>query len=523
MSEFQLTYSTMFAAPPALHERFEEAMRRVMGQLGREHGLLIDGRDVVTDRMIEKRSPIDQRQILGRFSVAEAQEVDDSMRSARVAFDSWRLQRWPQRAALLRKIASVIEDRVYDIAAAIVLEVGKNRMEALGEVQETADFFKIYAEQLEHYNGFDNPLPNDPIDDCVSSNRSVLKPYGVWVVIAPFNFPFALAGGPVAAALAAGNTVVCKGAEQTPWAGRLLAECLRDAGTPPGVFNYVNGEGAEVGELLVQHELTNGITFTGSYEVGLRIAAALARGRRLLPFIAEMGGKNAVIVTPGADLERAASGIVRSAFGMQGQKCSALSRIYVDETIADALMEAIAAKMATLVVGDPARIDTWMGPVATEEAYQRFAAYCAELVERGGRIVAGGQHLVTGALSRGFFCSPTLIEAPASHRLWNEEMFVPIVMLQRVQNKEQAMSLANASAFGLTAGFYGAPEEVAWFFDHIDAGVTYANRPQGATTGAWPGYQPFGGWKGSSTTGKAVASFYYLPQYMREQSQTHVQ
>jgi acyl-CoA reductase-like NAD-dependent aldehyde dehydrogenase len=523
MSEFKLTYSTMFAAPPALHERFDHALLRVSQSAHREHPLFIGGCDVFTDRKSLKRSPIDQRRILGEFHLAGATEVERAMRAASDAFESWRLNPWQERIAVLRKAAHLIEQRVYDIAAAISLEVGKNRMEALGEAQETADFFKIYADQMEQGVGFAHGLPDDPIAGSRSRNRSVLKPYGVWVVIAPFNFPFALAGGPIAAALAAGNTVVLKGAAETPWAGRMLAECLRDAGIPPGAFNYLNGTGVEAGELLIQHELTGGITFTGSHEVGLRIAAAQTAKRRFLPLVAEMGGKNAAIVTRHADLACAATGIVRSAFGMQGQKCSALSRLYVDESVADALIEAITSRMAALTIGDPTEANTWLGPVATKAAYDRYEVYCRALESGGSRILMGGEHLRTGSLVHGYYCAPTLAESPGSHPFWNEEMFCPIVMLQRVRDKEQAMSLANASEFGLTAGFYGAADEIASFFDHIEAGVTYANRAQGATTGAWPGYQAFGGWKGSSSTGKAVGSFYYLPQYMREQSQTYVE
>ena len=202
-------------------------------------------------------------------------------------------------------------------------------MEALGEVQETADFFNVYCDDFERQQGFDHVLPNDPLPNAVSRNRSVMKPYGVWVVINPFNFPFALAGGPVAAALVTGNTVVLKGASETPWAGRLLADCLRDAGLPPGVFNYLMGPGGAIGDALVQHPRTAGVTFTGSYETGMHIIRTLANGHYPRPCIAEMGGKNACIVTASADLERAATGIVRSAFGMGGQKCSALSRLYV--------------------------------------------------------------------------------------------------------------------------------------------------------------------------------------------------
>jgi acyl-CoA reductase-like NAD-dependent aldehyde dehydrogenase len=522
MTEFQLTYSTMFAPPPELHERFDQALERVNNALGREFPLLIGGHDVFTDHKFLKRSPIDQRRVLGEFQVAGAAEVDRAMLAASGAFKTWRRRSWSERIAILRKAAITIEQRVYDIAAVICLEVGKNRMEALGEAQEAAEFFRIYADQMEQAVGFDRALPNDPIENCTSRNCSVLKPYGVWIVIAPFNFPFALAAGPVAAALAAGNTVVLKGAEETPWAGRMLAECLRDAGVPHGAFNYLNGTGTEAGELLVRHKLTGGITFTGSHEVGLRIVAAQSAMRRTVPVIAEMGGKNAAIVTRNADLDSAATGIVRSAFGMQGQKCSALSRLYVDDSVADALIGNLTSRINALTIGDPTAANNWLGPVATAKAYDRFADYSRALESGGSRILMGGKQLRTGELAQGYYCAPTLAESPGAHPLWNEEMFCPILMLRRVSDREEAMALANDSAFGLTAGFYGAAEEVAWFFEHIEAGVTYANRAQGATTGAWPGYQAFVGWKGSSTTGKAIASFYYLSQYMREQSQTHV-
>jgi acyl-CoA reductase-like NAD-dependent aldehyde dehydrogenase len=523
MAGFQLTYSTMFAAPPELHELFDRALVRVRQAEGREHALFIGGRDVFTDRKSVKRSPIDQRRILGQFQIAGAAEVDGAMRAASDAFKGWRSTPWKERVALLHKVARLIEQRVYDIAAATALEVGKNRMEALGEIQEAADFFKIYADQMEQGAGFDRALPDDPVVGSPSHNRSILKPYGVWVVIAPFNFPFALAAGPVAAALATGNTVVLKGAEDTPWAGRMLAECLRDAGLPAGVFNYLNGTGEEAGEMLIQHALTGGITFTGSHAVGLRIAAAQTAKRRFLPVIAEMGGKNSAIVTRRADLESAATGIVRSSFGLQGQKCSALSRLYVDEGVAEALIAAVTAKMKALTIGDPTAANTWLGPVATQAAYDRYADYCGGLRSGGSRILMGGEQLRAGELEHGFYCAPTLAESPGDHALWNQEMFCPIVMLRRVPDREHGMLLANRSEFGLTAGFYGAADEIKWFFENIEAGVAYANRSLGATTGAWPGYQAFAGWKGSSSTGKAIGSFYYLPQYLREQSQTHVE
>ena len=241
------------------------------------------------------------------------------------------------------------------------------------------------------------------------------------------------------------------------------------------------------------------------------------------PCIAEMGGKNACIVTAAADLQRATLGIVRSAFGMGGQKCSALSRLYVHEGVADALVDGLVEQIAALRIGDPTQRENWLGPVTTASAYDNYARYSAQLRAGGARILAGGEQLRTSPFERGYFVRPTLAEAPLQHPLWREEMFLPILMVHRVSSNTTAMALANESPLGLTAGFYGGAEEVSWFNEHIEAGVTYANRPQGATTGAWPGYQAFGGWKGSGSTGKAIGSFYYLPQYLREQSQTVVE
>jgi 1-pyrroline-5-carboxylate dehydrogenase len=350
-----------------------------------------------------------------------------------------------------------------------------------------------------------------------------MKPYGVWVVIAPYNFPFALAGGPVAAALITGNTVVLKTATDTPWSGRLLADCIRDAGLPRGVFNYLNGGGSVVGEALLKHPNTAGITFTGSVDVGMHIYRSMANGLYPRPCIAEMGGKNACIVTANADLDRAADGIVRSAFGLSGQKCSAVSRIYVDDKVADPLIKKLREKIGAITIGDPSRKENWLGPVTTANALQNYQRYSKQLNENGGRVLSGGQRLTNGDLAHGYFVAPTLAEAPATHPLFAEEMFVPITMLCRVRDRAEAIRLANDSRFGLTAGCYGNDEDAAYFFDNIEAGVTYVNRPQGATTGAWPGYQPFGGWKGSGSSGKGIASFYYLAQYQREQSQTKVE
>jgi 1-pyrroline-5-carboxylate dehydrogenase len=520
---FKLTYATMFDPPEELHQRFEAAMARVSGQLGQRQLLYIAGEERDSPTALEKLNPANEQQLLGEFAAATRADADAALRAAHAAWPAWRGTPAAERARLLRRAGSLIEDRVYDIAAALTLEVGKNRMEALGEAQEAADFFQVYCDEFEREQGFERNLPNDPLSGYTSRNRSVLKPYGAWVVITPFNFPIALAAGPVAAALITGNTVVLKGATATPWAGRLLADALRDAGLPAGVFNYLSGSSADIGAALVDHPLTAGVTFTGSYDIGRQITLKLQSGPYSRPCIAEMGGKNACIVTARADLTRAASGILRSAFGMGGQKCSALSRLYVHREVADALLDKLLGQMAALRIGDPARRENWLGPVATRSGYEDYARYAAQLRSGGARILSGGEQLRDGALAHGFFVRPTLAEAPADHPLWQKEMFLPIVMVQRVSSNDEAMALANASPLGLTAGFYGAAAEIPWFQQNIEAGVTYANRPQGATTGAWPGYQAFGGWKGSGSTGKAIGSFYYLPQYLREQSLTVVE
>ena len=520
---FKLTYATMFDPPEELHQRFEAAMTRVTGQLGRRHALHIGGEDRTTGAVLAKRNPAHEQVLLGEFAAATRADAEAALRAAQAAWPAWRDTPAAGRARLLRRAGELIEERVYDIAAALTLEVGKNRMEALGEAQEAADFFQVYCDQFEHEQGFDRRLPNDPLQGYTSRNRSVLKPYGVWAVITPFNFPIALAAGPTAAALITGNTVVLKGATATPWAGRLLADCLRDAGLPPGVFNYLSGSSSEIGPVLVDHPITAGVTFTGSYEVGRQISLKLQSGPYSRPCIAEMGGKNPCIVTARADLTRAASGILRSGFGMGGQKCSALSRLYVDRRVADDLIGKLLDQMSALRIGDPARRENWLGPVATRSGYEDYARYIGQLRAGGATLLCGGEQLREGAFAQGLFVRPTLAEAPPAHPLWQQEMFLPIVMLQRVSSNDEAMALANASPLGLTAGFYGATDEIPWFQDHIEVGVTYANRPQGATTGAWPGYQAFGGWKGSGSTGKAIGSFYYLPQYLREQSQTIVE
>lgn len=524
---FRLTYSTMFNPPEAMHQRFDEALVRVSEALGRSHGLFIGGKDRKAAKTSDLAAPFDRRLRLGTFPVASEKDVDDAMRAAREAFPTWRATSTSERVRLVRRVSDLLEERVYDIAAAMVLEVGKNRMEALGEAQEAVDLCRCYADDFENHGGYVHELPDDPIQGVKSHNTSVTRPYGPWVVISPFNFPAALSAGPAIAALVTGNTVILKGSEETPWTNRLLADCVRDAGLPDGVFNYLAGDGA-VGQHMASHPLTSGVTFTGSAEVGRQLMRQMSQGPWPRPCIAEMGGKNSCIVTEHANLDDAAVGIVRSAYGLSGQKCSALSRLYVHRDVADDLIAKLREHIAGIRIGDPRLRGNWMGPVVNAAAYSHYQQYVGDLKAGGATVLAGGNAIGQGSngpqeLRHGFFVEPALLEASLDDPLWRKELFLPILMVTRCANREEAMLLANDSDLGLTAGFYGSADEVPWFNDNIEAGVTYANRPQGATTGSWPGYQPFGGWKGSGSTGKAIASFYYLPQYLREQSRTVVE
>ena len=519
---FRLTYSTMFDPPAELHQRFDAALAHVRTQLGGEHPMWIAGRAREAATRFELRSPIDRDLRLGHFARGTAADAADAVATAAAAFPAWAATPWAERVRMLLRAAALIEERVYEISAAVALEVGKNRMEALGEVQETADLVRWYCGQMQAHDGFERGLPDDPLPGFRSRNRTRLRPYGAWAVIAPFNFPVALAGGPIAAALVAGNTVVFKVASDTAWSGVRLMQAFHDAGLPDGVLNHVIGPGGELGGALVADPRIAGVTFTGSYAVGMGIVRAFAARAWPRPCIAEMGGKNAAIVSRHADLDRAATGIVRSAFGLQGQKCSACSRVYVERAVAPALRERIVALTEAISVGDPTDRRHWMGPVINEAAYRRYAERTRQLRE-AGLVYTGAQVLEQGALARGWFVAPTVGTAPLEHALWRDEHFLPFVLVGEVDSLDEAIMRANASDYGLTAGFYGAEDEIAHFLDRIEAGVTYVNRPQGATTGAWPGYQPFGGWKASGSTGKAIGSFWYLPQYLREQSQTVVE
>jgi len=521
MAGFKLTYATMFNPPEELHKGFDRAIDKLKANLGKEYGMIIDGKDVFADEKFEDRSPVNTDWVLARMQKGNATHANMAIAAARKAFPAWSRTPWQKRVQLVRKASALIEKRIFELGAAMALEVGKNRMESLGDVQETADLMYFSAQMMEENDGFIKPMGKDPLVGYDSTNTSVLRPYGVWLIISPFNFPFALTGGPTGAALVAGNTVVIKPATDTAWIVRLYAECLRDAGFPDGVVNFVTGPGSTLGQALVDNPEVDGATFTGSFDVGMRMYRDFANRNYVRPIILELGGKNPAIVSRNANLEDAATGIVRSAFGLQGQKCSAASRVIVEEPVYEELVSRLKAKTDALVIGDPTERATYLGPVINQSSYNDFKNFTEEIDQAGGNFLTGGHVKTGGIYDQGYFVEPTFVtDLPFEHRLWQYEMFLPITTIGKVNNLDEAMKIANNVNYGLTAGFYGSLKETERFFDQIEAGVTYANRPQGATTGAWPGFQPFGGWKGSGASGKNGGGYYYVQLYLHEQIRT---
>jgi 1-pyrroline-5-carboxylate dehydrogenase len=339
-------------------------------------------------------------------------------------------------------------------------------------------------------------------------------------VIAPFNFPVALSIGMISAALVTGNTVVFKPSDSAGLTGRLVVEALLAGGLPDGVLNLVQGA-EETGKALVSHAGVDGFAFTGSNAVGMSILRHAASSQAMRPVLCEMGGKNPAFVTASADLSVAASGVARSAFGLSGQKCSALSKAYVARAVMDEFLQALFETTGKLAVGDPRRQEVFMGPVIDDAALGRFKGVAAEAAA-GGTIIAGGGQPSGGNFERGPYVEPTIVTGlPNHHRINREELFVPFMSVLPFDDLDEAIADANRSAFGLTAGIYTQDRgELDRFLNTIETGVLYANRASGATTGAWPGFQTFCGWKGSGITGKGGLGSWYVPQFMREQSHT---
>ncbi len=515
VDRMKITYTTSAADMDLIHAAFDEALAAVRSQCGRDHPIYIDGKEVRSDlpRIVDT-SPIDTDLVLGEFTSATVEQVDRAIESAYAARLTWEKVGWRKRVAIMREAAELVRRDKFEIAALMSLEVGKNRLEALGDAEEAADLIDYYAQQMEDANGFQRKMNKlTPIED----NTDLLRPFGVFVCIAPFNFPMALGCGMSSAALVAGNTLVFKPAQDTPWTGLRLYQIFREAGVPGDVLHFVSGRGSAIGDALWQHPKVGGVVFTGSREVGTRIYKGLSE-KWVKPCLMELGGKNACIVMDSADVDAAAEGVMKSAWGLQNQKCSACSRVYVHRKVAEEFTAKLLEKTRSISIGNPTERDVYFGPVINANAVATYER-AVEIAKRDGSILTGGRRMQGGAFGKGHYVEPTVIKAPLASRLFEEEFFVPVLAVGEVDSLEQALAEANKVEYGLTAGlFSNDAADVEKFFDEIEVGVTYVNKRSGATTGAWPGAQPFTGWKASGSSGKGGCGPYYVMQFMREQS-----
>lgn len=499
------------------HDRYERALEQVRKEFGRKYPIIIGGKEVRTSSTVAETSPIDTRTVLGHLPVGSASHAKQAIAAAKKAFSDWSRTPYKERVHICRSAADIMSQRKFELAAWISYENGKNRYEAIADVDEAIDFLRYYSEEMEKNEGFEVAMKSAQPNE---KSRSVMKPRGVWGVIAPFNFPAAILVGMSAGAIITGNTTVVKPSSNTPIIAFKFAEVFREAGLPDGVFNLVIGPGGKVGGELVSNRDVAGIVFTGSREVGYHMAREFSK-QRPRPLIAELGGKNPAIVTETADIGKAVDGVMKAAFGYSGQKCSACSRVYVHKKVKDEFMKRLVEKTKSLPVGNPLDQNTFVGPLANQDAYKKFQQY-VRVADRDGKILVGGSVRKDGDLRHGYYVQPTIVAGlPKKHRLFREEMFVPILCVSDYETFDEAIRLANDSDYGLTAGIFSSKqEEIKEFLDCIEAGVVYVNRQASATTGAMVGCQPFGGWKDSGTTGRGTGGPHYLTQFMREQSQT---
>ncbi|HKQ94436.1 MAG TPA: aldehyde dehydrogenase family protein [Aestuariivirgaceae bacterium] len=513
----RVTYSNVNADFEPLHAFIDRALpefRRAM--LGRAWPNVVAGRQDVSGRAYEVHAPFDRELLVARLVAADKKAVEGAVSSAKAAFPAWAALDWQERVRIVRRWAAEVDKRKYDLAFAALYEVGKSRLEAVGEAEEAVDLLAWYCDEMERNKGFVQQMKRAvPNEETICA----LRPVGVFAVIAPFNFPIALPCNMLGACLIAGNAAVFKPSPGAGLTAALLVEAADAAGMPDGVLNMLCGE--EAGRLLVENDEVGGIAFTGSHEVGMKIFRRLAAGSFAKPLICEMGGKNPAYVTAKADLDVAAEGIARSAFGLQGEKCSACSVAYVDRGIMSPFLERLTEKTLGLKVGNPEDRAVFVGPVIDEAALERFEK-AVKAAKAGGRIVAGGERIRTGPCAKGLFVQPTVVtELPPEHWINGEELFLPFLSVQGMASLAEGIARGNAVIYGLTAGIYTQDErELDQFRGSAQAGVLYANRRSGATTGAWPGFQTFCGWKGSGVDGKGGLGPHTIPRYMREQSLT---
>jgi 1-pyrroline-5-carboxylate dehydrogenase len=518
-NEHTLHRFMMEKAEGQFHDRYEKALEQVRSELGRTYTMVIGGSEVTTSATIKHISPIDTRIVLGHMPIGGASHVRKAIAAAKEAFESWGRIDYRERVHVCRVAADIMADRKFELAAWVSYENGKNRYEAIADIDEAIDFLRYYSEEMERNNGFETMMKSAQPNE---RSKSIMKPYGIWGVIAPFNFPAAIFVGMSTGAIITGNTVVAKPSSNTPIIAWKFAEIFKQAGLPDGAFNLVIGPGGKIGNELVSNEAVAGIVFTGSRDTGFHIAKEFSK-TRLKPLIAELGGKNPVIVTETADINNAVDGVLKATFGYSGQKCSACSRVYIHKKVRDEFLRRLVEKTKNLPIGNPLDSNTFVGPLANEDAYRKYQKYI-RAAEKDGKVLVGGSIKKDDGLKHGYYVEPTIIvDLPKKHQLFREEMFVPILCAADYEKFDDAIKLANDTEYGLTAGiFTRKQEEVKKFLDCIEAGVVYVNRQASATTGAMVGCQPFGGWKNSGTRGKGTGGPHYLTEFMREQSQTVV-
>lgn len=498
------------------HKRFESAIHDVRKDFGKNYPMIIGGKEIFSNDQFQVHSPADKDLVLANFPLASKDDTLHAIDAAKEAFYKWSITPYQKRIQIFREVADVFSSEKFNLAAIMSFENGKNRFEAIGDLDESIDFMRFYAEQLEANNGFEKETQSAYKTE---KTRSVLKPYGVWGIIAPFNFPSAIAIGMSSGALITGNAVVLKPSSDSPISSFKFVEMIYHK-LHPAAINFVPGAGATVGKTILESPVVDGIAFTGSKEIGTSGYHAFT-GNIPRPFISEMGGKNPAIVTKTADLEKATDGILRAAFGYSGQKCSACSRVYVQNDIAPKFIEKLVAKTRGLKIDKPWEKDCFVSPVINESAVKKFER-ASEIARRDGKILCGGSVLSSQQFQKGNFVEPTIVVGlPKDHELIREELFVPFLCIEEYENFDEAIAESNKSNYGLTAGLYSQDKgEIAKFFERIEAGVTYLNRSASATTGAMVGAQPFVGWKDSGISGKGAGGTYYLLQFLREQTQT---
>lgn len=487
----------------ANREAYLEGLKTVKSYLGQDYDLVIGGERISTEDKIVSINPANKEEVIGRVSKANQELAEQAMQSAVEAFKTWKKAKPETRADVLFKAAAIIRRRKHEFSALLTKEAGKPWNEADADTAEAVDFLEFYARQiLKIKDGVPvNSRPNE-------YNRYDYIPLGVGIIISPWNFPLAIMAGTTVAAIVAGNTVLLKPASTTPVVAAKFVEVMEEAGLPKGVLNFVPGSGAEVGDYLVDHKDTRFISFTGSRDVGLRIyerASKLSEGQIWLKrVIAEMGGKDTIVVDKEADLELAAQSIVASAFGFSGQKCSACSRAVIVEDVYDQVLNRAVELTNNLTIGDPEDQSNYMATVIDQAAFNKIMSYI-EIGKQEGKLMTGGE----GDDSKGFFIKPTIFaDLDPEARIMKEEIFGPVVGFTKAKDFDHAIEIANNTEYGLTgAVITNNRANIEKAREDFHVGNLYFNR---GCTGAIVGYQPFGGFNMSGTDSKAGGPDYIL-------------